>query len=154
MGPVYIHTCKIRVTLPMPYYCLRSLGIARGIKVADIGGTCEINDDKGGPNGDPEVTITVGFVDWPKMGPVEDEIDIPGVPELVDIVGFVGLLKEGPVEDDLDPDVFLFRVTPTATPIIMLISTRNARMPVTIAPFLDLQNGGGDVPLGPYVSLV
>jgi hypothetical protein len=81
-------------------------------------------------------------------GRIDEKIDAPGVSPLIDIVE---LLKEGP--DEIDFDVFFFRVTPTATPIAMLISTRNARMPITIAPFLDLQNdAGGDVSLGPYVS--
>jgi hypothetical protein len=60
----------------------------------------------------------------------------------------------GLVEVALDFDIFFFCVTPTATPATMPISTRHARMPITIAPFLDLQNGGGgEVPLGLYVSL-
>jgi hypothetical protein len=83
----------------------------------------------------------------------EEGVGAAVISKLDDIVGFVELLK-GLDEDDLEFDVLFFRVTPTATPTTMLSSTRNAMMPITIAPFLDLQNdGGGDVPLGPYVSL-
>jgi hypothetical protein len=84
-----------------------------------------------------------------ESGRIDGKVDAPGVTELD---GFVEWLVEGLVEDELDFDVF-FRVIPSATPAIMAISTRHARMPITIDPFLDLQNDAdGDVPLGPNVS--